>query len=459
MMPARLSRIFRSHTTWRVVLFVIIGLAFFHRVSPLMPFTGDEPHYLLGTISLVNDGDFNVFNNYANQDYRQFGYTELHPQHLESSPGVLITEHGIGFPALLAIPWKIKKIAGVRYTLFFGALLTIFLAARCTDLLSGNSWAGTMTALLLGFCPTWLMHSRMVFPECTAGFVTALVSLLLISLSRNPQADRERLRPFALGLLFFFPTVYVRYVPLLAPLYLMVLFSPVMRRMRWLYAGLACGTLLLIAVLIRFPEPGSIGATNFASQGSQFLLDGAFGRLWRSWFDRRFGLVVYTPWVLLAFWAVVYHLPRLRSFRVGYTQSAAIALLGYCLMFGLWVQHPGASVPGRYLCAAVPLMAILVTLWCAQTGKLLNPRTVLAAALLCISVKYVLVSLWIPLQPWRLYPGYTSLYPEYWGPAWATPDNGNAPRFLGITLLILVIAGKLGSRLLRKPAAPVRSPA
>jgi hypothetical protein len=128
-------------------------------------------------------------------------------------------------------------------------------------------------------------------------------------------------------------------------------------------------------------------------------------------------------------------------------------------MFGLWVQHPGASVPGRYLCAAVPLMAILVTLWCAQTGKLLNPRTVLAAALLCISVKYVLVSLWIPLQPWRLYPGYTSLYPEYWGPAWATPDNGNAPRFLGITLLILVIAGKLGSRLLRKPAAPVRSPA
>jgi len=110
MIPSRISRILRSHTFWRIVLFTVIGLAFFRRVAPLMPFTGDEPHYLLGAISLVKDGDFNVYNNFANQDYREFGYEQLRPQRGEIRPGVLITEHGIGFPALLAIPWKSRKL-------------------------------------------------------------------------------------------------------------------------------------------------------------------------------------------------------------------------------------------------------------------------------------------------------------------------------------------------------------
>jgi hypothetical protein len=192
MMPSCVPRTLHSHIFWRITLFTAIGLAFFWRVSPLIPVTGDEPHYLLGAISFVKDGDFNVANNYANQDYREFGYEQLRPQHPEIRPGVLITEHGIGFPALLSVPWRINKMAGVQCSLFLAALLTIFLVARCCDLISGCPWTGTLAASLLGFCPTWLMQSRMVFPECTAGFVTVLISLLLIRLSRSSASPRER---------------------------------------------------------------------------------------------------------------------------------------------------------------------------------------------------------------------------------------------------------------------------
>ena len=444
MMPTPFSRVLQSHTFWRIVLFTAIGLAFFQRVSPLMPFTGDEPHYLLGAISLVKDGDFNVYNNYANQDYREFGYEQLRPQHPESRPGVIITEHGIGFPALLAVPWKIKKIAGVRYSLFLAALATIFVIARCCDLLSGSPWSGTLAAMLLGFSPTWLMHSRMVFPECTAGLVTAVISLLLIRLNGDPDAAAWRVRPFLLGLLFF-PVVYLRYIPLIVPLYAMVPFSPALRRMRWLYAGLGCGVLVLLGLLVRFPEPGSIGATNFVTQGSQFLLNGAFDRFWHSWLDRNFGLVVYTPWVVLTFWAVVCFLPRLRPLRVGYLQSAALAVLGYGLMFGLWVQHPGASVPGRYLCSAVPLMAILVTMWCRQGTGLFTLRTALATALLCISVAFVLVSIRMPIQPYELFGSYTGLYQEYWTRVWDAPSPVVSSRPLGIILLCVIAATKVAA--------------
>jgi hypothetical protein len=236
----------------------------------------------------------------------------------------------------------------------------------------------------------------------------------------------------------------------------MIPFSPVVRRMRWLYVGFACGAVALCAVLIRFPEPGSIGAANFATLGSQFVLTGAFDRLWPSWFDRRFGLAVYTPWVVLAFWAVVYYLPRLRPLRVGYTESAATAVLGYCLMFGLWVQHPGASVPGRYLCSAVPLMAILVALWCRRGGSLLNPRTVLAAALLCISVAFVVVSIQVPIQPNFLFRSYSRIFQEYWSRRWDVPNPVESPRPLGIVIVALLTATKLGALFLSRSAAPPR---
>lgn len=450
MMPSHITRILRSHTFWRIVLFTLIGFAFFRRAAPRIPFTGDQPHYVLGAISLVKDGDFNVYNNYANRDYREFGFEQLSPQSKEIRPGVLITEHGIGFPALLAIPWKIKKMAGVHCFLFLAALLTIFLAARCCDLISGSPWTGTLAALLLGFSPTWLMHSRLVFPECTAGFVTVLISLLLIRLSGNPGAMGERFRPFLLGLLFFFPVVYLRYVPLIAPLYLMVAFSPTLRRMRWFYAGLAIGAALLLAVLIRFPDPGSIGATNFVVQGSQFLMAAAFDRLWHSWFDRNHGLVVYTPWVVLVFWALVYYLPRPRVFRVGYTESAALAVLGYCLMFGPWLASPATSAPGRYLCSAIPLMAILVALWCRKGGRLLSPRTALAAALLCVSVIFVVVAIWRPTAPYTLFVHqYTWIYRQYWSSG-DVPNPTGSSRPLGIAVVALVTVTKLCATLLSR---------
>src|SRR5450759_3021922 len=152
MIPGQVSRILRSHTFWRIVLFTVIGFSFFRRSAPSIPFMGDQPHYLLGVVSLVKDGDANVYNNYANQDYREFGYPyTLHPKTKEIRPGVLITENGIGFPLLLAIPWKINELAGVHCFLFLVAMLAIFLVARCCDLLSGNPWIGTFAALLLGF--------------------------------------------------------------------------------------------------------------------------------------------------------------------------------------------------------------------------------------------------------------------------------------------------------------------
>jgi hypothetical protein len=156
---------------------------------------------------------------------------------------------------------------------------------------------------------------------------------------------------------------------------------------------------------------------------------------------------------VLAFWAVVHYLPRLRPLRVGYTESAALAVLGYCLMFGLWVQHPGASAPGRYLCSAVPLMAILVALWCRQGRSLLNPRTVLVATLLCVSVAVVVISIQVPIQPNFLFRSHTQIFQEYWSKRWDVPSPVESPRPLGLAIVALLTATKLGAFFLSRSAA------
>lgn len=74
------QRILRPKRTSSMVLFLSIGIYILYAsgvIFPAHPITGDEPHYLLITKSLISDGDINLFNNYRNKDYLQFYPGEL----------------------------------------------------------------------------------------------------------------------------------------------------------------------------------------------------------------------------------------------------------------------------------------------------------------------------------------------------------------------------------------------
>src|SRR5438093_3898603 len=77
--------------------------------------SGDEPHYLMVTRSLVADGDLDLANNYAQNDARLFGRDGL-----EAGPHVAVTRsgrresvHDIGLPVVLAPIYVIaQSLAG-----------------------------------------------------------------------------------------------------------------------------------------------------------------------------------------------------------------------------------------------------------------------------------------------------------------------------------------------------------
>lgn len=66
----------RTPIAWKAGVFVF-PFAWTLTTHGKYPVSGDEPHYLMITHSIVVDGDMNVANNYASNDGRLFGHDGL----------------------------------------------------------------------------------------------------------------------------------------------------------------------------------------------------------------------------------------------------------------------------------------------------------------------------------------------------------------------------------------------
>jgi len=80
-------------------------------IVPAQPLTGDDPHYLLTTQSIVKDGDINVYNNYKDKDYAEFypGELALHAFPGKKGPEFLYSKHFIAQSALMIPTYALAK--------------------------------------------------------------------------------------------------------------------------------------------------------------------------------------------------------------------------------------------------------------------------------------------------------------------------------------------------------------
>src|SRR4029453_1396812 len=70
-------------------------------ISGMAP-TGDEPHYLILTQSLLKDGDLRIENNHAQRDYDEYYPGALRPHsQVRGRDGQIYSIHAPGMPALL----------------------------------------------------------------------------------------------------------------------------------------------------------------------------------------------------------------------------------------------------------------------------------------------------------------------------------------------------------------------
>jgi hypothetical protein len=190
-------------------------------------FSGDEPHYLLISHSLLRDGDFDLANNYEDRDYAGFmmfeGKTAAHVVP-GAKPGSRYSFHSPGV-ALLMLPfYALSVLIKGRALIFFirlgMSLWGAFFAVQ-VYLFVRSEWEKESLALKLWFLTSFttpvFFYSIHVYPE----IVVAALSLAAFRILRfAPALNSKKAAVCGLFLGSFFWFHALKYIALFIPLFL-----------------------------------------------------------------------------------------------------------------------------------------------------------------------------------------------------------------------------------------------
>jgi hypothetical protein len=163
------------------------------------PYSGDEPHYLLVTTSLMLDGDVDVKNDYVTGRYlRYYPYPVV--AHVNGSIFTLDSPHwypthGIGLSALLVPAVIADDVEDAKVTMVVLAVLVLLLAFLWVRRFTSEVLLAAVAVGALGFSPFFLGLQSRIFPDL------ATAALLLGSLLILEMPERRPWHLLLLGVL------------------------------------------------------------------------------------------------------------------------------------------------------------------------------------------------------------------------------------------------------------------
>ena len=391
---------------------LVFGIAFVLYVSLVPRFvlyasppTGDQPFYLMDTLSLVQDGDLNLRNNFDQRDEDKFYSRAPHPDgfvgmnapyplpamnaHAVARPASEVYHfHPPGLGALLVPAWVVGSWfslwwpATIVFMCLIGALVALngFLLAHAVSGRLGIAWA---VWLPIAFSNPVMSYSYLIFTELPTGLLVVYPFRRLALGWRANGRVRLLLTGLAIG-----------YLPWLAPrattLAAALAFYAVVQWRRggselgvlaWLFAPLALSIPLLGYYhwfLYGTPLPlGDLTAPLGAGERTFHwpwlslyelgrFLDGAFGLL----FDRSFGLLIYAPVYALAVPGLIALVAWGRKSDRRLVIWLAAVALPYLFVIAAFEHWSGVwSPPARYLTTFAPLLAAPLAASIALGGK------------------------------------------------------------------------------------------
>ncbi len=335
-LPLYLRLDFKKAFTAALVVYLAAAAAFTLKGRYL---SGDEPHYLLITHSLLHDGDIYVRDNYERQDYKLYHPVKLEPHiygnrklafHMPGPSAALLPFYFLAehFPGRLTRVFIFR--AGMAfYSALFAALLFLFLSKREG---AGPAW------LVVALLPPFLFMSFHIYPEPFA----ALILLASFLLRKKPL-----LAGAALALL---PWFSVKFLTLMV----LALFWLMLIERRFCAKLLVFPALsLLFFELFLYLHFHSFSPSAFiATPSAAFLkvpLSHRVKCLFGYFLDQRDGLLPYAPFYLLAL---------VGFFRFSAEERRRI--LPHLLLFGAYVLFYALTAHrGAYSPFARPLVPVL----------------------------------------------------------------------------------------------------
>jgi hypothetical protein len=376
--------------------------------------SGDEPHYLIMTQSLVADRDLDLANNYAGNDGRLFGHDHLDvglhaiPARTGHTRSIHDVGLGVGLVPVYVVAQQIAQLPSAEtlkrfrmdrglFTYSIVGLFLIGLTAGSLMLLGLGlaELAGPRIAaavvLVLGISPPVVSHSFLVFPEVVALSVSCAV--VWFALKRPSDRDVEVLLALvlAIGLLPWMHHKFLLYAPGLLAL---------IACERWpLVRGLSRATAAVAAALFLLPQAalhvytlqewGTLGGA-LTTERLPFSFD-TFKTGWAGvWVDRQQGLLAFAP----VFW--LFAASAILTVRRTWPY-VAVSLLVYVPAAAYVVAWWAGFAPAaRYVVPVIPL-------WTVPIADALRFRPVRMAAIVLL-VPQLLIDAVVWQHPRWLWP-------------------------------------------------------
>ncbi|MGB7295113.1 MAG: hypothetical protein WBC70_05935 [Candidatus Aminicenantales bacterium] len=355
-----------------LISFFIYQAAGFILVREGTSFSGDEPFYLLTTHSLLRDGDINVANNYAQQDYFHFYSKKDHPRlrlgiygrQGKKGEGTI---YPINLPgtSVLMLPfyWLSQLFSGKWLTFFLKTSLSLWasLLGLQIYLYARETWEKERLSLglwtLYSFSAPVLFYAVHLYPEIPIAFFAIFIFRKVGG--RTHLSFRQLLLcGFLLGL---FPWFGLKFSFIFYPLFLVSLYFllrehkarfralafavfPVLSMaLFYLFVYSLYGTFSPIAVYEGVMTPGRMDAFKELFLG--IPLRARIDALLNYFLDQRDGLLLYSP---LYFFSLLGFVEIFRRNKRDFW-SLLIIGLPFLANYALFTHRQGASPQGRVL--------------------------------------------------------------------------------------------------------------
>ncbi|MCX2727759.1 hypothetical protein OO015_09700 [Thermomicrobium sp. 4228-Ro] len=357
---------------------VVVGWRYLVRLEPL---TGDEPYYVVTAISLLEDGDLDETNQYAERVWLRFyppqpvpadwqGWPsfpwDLPPHAAHAARPGLYSKHGLGPALLVAVPLLFAGRVGAMAAIGLCGILLVgqlYLLARETG--AGPRLAAAL-ALGTGLTMPIGPYALLIFPEVPAAF--CLLYAVRRLAARENRWWQWLLTGSAIG---FLPWLHQRFVFSAALLGVVALARAVAARWGrapvtdWPRALWAVGPALVGGLgivgydLWLYGQPYQNTSDHAGFSDLVGTLNGAGGLL----LDAQWGLLVAAPVYLAALAAVSLwwaRQPRLAGLVAAVALPYLVLVAAYRVWWGEW------GPPARYL---VPVAAFAVAPLASWLGQ------------------------------------------------------------------------------------------
>jgi hypothetical protein len=156
-----------------------------------LQYSGDEPHYLLVSESLVRDGDVDVKDDYRAQRYHEFYGGHIDP-HVNTSIFTAASPHwysmhGVGLPVVVAPAFAADGAHGVTVAMVAVAAVLLLLTFLWARRFTGEVFFAAVATAALGLSPGFLGLEGRVFPDLPVAALLVACLVLLELPERRPD--------------------------------------------------------------------------------------------------------------------------------------------------------------------------------------------------------------------------------------------------------------------------------